>query len=113
MSPGCLRRQLMRVKGAKRSTRNKTIVRAERNDPLLQALEARQLLAAHIVGSATVYATIQAAVDDAVAGATVTVDAGSYAEKVSITKSLTIKGAQAGNDARQSSRTNGTGPNES
>src|SRR6476646_9783045 len=103
----------MRVKAAIRSVRKRTVVRGERNDLQLQALEARQLLAAHIVGSTAVYSTIQAAVDAAVAGATITVDAGAYAEKVSITKTLTIKGAQAGNDARQTSRTNGAGPNES
>src|SRR6476659_5612635 len=103
----------MRIKAAMRSARKRTVVGGRRNDLQPQALEARRLLAAHIVGSTTVYSTIQSAVDAAVAGATITVDAGAYAEKVSITKTLTIKGAQAGNDARQTVRTNGTGPNES
>ncbi|MDB5325769.1 MAG: hypothetical protein JWM57_1338 [Phycisphaerales bacterium] len=69
--------------------------------------------AAHIVGSSTTYATIQAAVDAALAGATITVDAGTYAEKVTVTKSLTINGAQSGVDARLTSRTNGAATGES
>ena len=63
-------------------------------------LEPRQLMAAHVVGSTTSYATIQAAVNAAPAGGTVTVDAGSYAETVTVNKSLTIQGAEAGVDAR-------------
>jgi len=63
-------------------------------------LEPRLLLAAHIVGSATSYPTIQAAVDAAAPGATVNVDAGSYPELVTINKPLTLRGAQAGVDAR-------------
>src|SRR5665213_4555163 len=66
----------------------------------LERLEDRRMLAAHIVGSATSYATIQAAVDAAVAGATITVDPGTYNETVSIYKQLTLNGAQAGVDAR-------------
>jgi hypothetical protein len=67
----------------------------------LEALEARKMLAAHIVGSSTVYSTIQAAVNAAVAGQTITVDAGTYDETVSIyTPNLDIKGANAGVDAR-------------
>ena len=50
----------------------------------VETLERRRLLAAHIVGSSTVYSTIQAAVDAAVAGQTVTVDPGNYPESVSI-----------------------------
>src|ERR1700761_8959655 len=65
----------------------------------VEPMEQRLLLAAHIVGSSTSYATIQAAVNAAVAGATITVDAGTYAEQVTVSKSLTIKGAQAGVDA--------------
>ena len=53
---------------------------SRRRPKSLEHLERRQLLAAHIVGSGTVYATIQAAVDAAVAGQTVTVDPGTYAE---------------------------------
>ena len=78
-----------------------------------ELLEARQMLAAHILGSTVVYPTIQSAVNAAVSGATITVDAGAYPEEVSITKSLTIQGAQAGVDARQNSRANGSGANES
>src|SRR5579871_1918556 len=70
----------------------------------IERLEGRRLLAAHIVGSSTVYATIQAAVDAASPGATITVDAGNYPELVGINKSLTIKGAQAGIDARSNAR---------
>ena len=69
------------------------------------------MLAAHIAGSSTVYSTIQAAVNAATAGATITVDAGTYAEQVTITKSLTIKGAQAGINA--ASRVGGSTSNES
>lgn len=43
---------------------------------------------------------IQAAVNDASAGDTVDVTAGTYAEQVTISKSLTLLGAQAGVDAR-------------
>ena len=68
----------------------------------IEALEKRRLLAAHIVGSSTVYITIQAAVNAASTGATITVDAGTYAEKVTIGKTLTVRGAQAGVDARGS-----------
>ena len=78
----------------------------------MEPLENRRLLAAHIVGSSTVYSTIQSAVNAASAGATITVDAGTYPEEVTISKSLTIKGAQAGVDARQS-RANDSGANES
>src|SRR5690348_4692033 len=63
-------------------------------------LESRRMLAAHIVGDPTAYATIQAAVDAAPAGGTITVDAGNYGEQVFVSKALTIKGAQAGVDAR-------------
>ncbi len=66
-------------------------------------LEDRQLMAAHVGG--TSYATIQAAVNAAPAGGTVTVDAGSYTETVTVNKSLTIQGAQAGVDARSNART--------
>jgi hypothetical protein len=70
----------------------------------VEALEGRLMMAAHILGSSTVYSTIQAAVNAAPAGATVTVDAGSYAEMVTVSKSLTIDGAQAGVDARTNVR---------
>lgn len=75
----------------------------------LQALERRRFLAAHIAGDATVYATIQAAVDAAVAGATITVDAGVYPELVSIFKKLTIQGARSGLDGRSNVRTDTAG----
>jgi titin len=73
-------------------------------------LEQRLLLAAQIVGSATVYSTIQAAVDAANAGDTVVVDAGTYPEQVVVSQSITIEGAQAGVDARSGSRINGSAP---
>ncbi len=66
-------------------------------------------MAAHVSGSTVAYATIQAAVNAAPAGGTVTVDAGSYAETVTVGKSLTIQGAEAGVDARGNvRRANGT-----
>src|SRR5438552_18128534 len=70
----------------------------------IEQLERRQLLAAHIVGDPTVYATIQAAVDAASPNATINVDAGSYEELVTVNKPLTLHGAQAGVDARDDSR---------
>src|SRR5207253_339826 len=77
---------------------------------LIEKLETRRLYAAHIAGSSTVYSTIQAAVNAASTGATITVDAGTYAEKVTINKTLTLRGAQAGVDARGSrSSDNGSG----
>lgn len=66
----------------------------------IEGLESRQMLAAHIVGNATNYTTIQAAINAASAGATITVDAGTYTEAITVNKSLTIKGAKAGLDAR-------------
>ena len=71
---------------------------------LMESLEGRRLLAAHIVGSTAVYSTIQAAVDAASAGSTINVDPGAYAELVTVYKRLTINGAQAGVDARSNSR---------
>jgi hypothetical protein len=65
-----------------------------------EMLENRTHLAAHIVGSSTNYSTIQAAVNAAAAGNTITVDAGTYNETVTINKTLTLKGAKAGIDAR-------------
>src|SRR5665213_2645883 len=70
----------------------------------VELLETRALMAAHIAGSSTAYATIQAAVNAAAPGAVINVDAGNYAELVTINKSLTIRGADAGIDARSSGR---------
>jgi len=70
----------------------------------VESLEGRQMLAAHIVGSPVNYATIQAAVNAARPGATIKVDAGVYQELVTVNKTLTIKGARAGVDARSSRR---------
>ena len=69
------------------------------------------MFAAHIVGNPTAYATIQAAVNAATAGAVITVDAGTYAEQVTISKTLTLQGAQAGVDA--TSRAGGATSGES
>jgi len=80
-----------------------------RKNHRVESLENRQLLAAHIAGNSTVYSTIQAAVDAALAGAVINVDAGTYPELVAVGKSLTIRGAQAGVDARSNAR----GVNES
>ena len=58
---------------------------------LVEPLENRQMLAAHIVNDPTVYLTIQLAVDQALPGATITVDSGTYEELVTINKPLTLK----------------------
>src|SRR5438034_9947070 len=73
----------------------------------VESLEKRALLAAHIVGTPTVYSTIQAAVNAASTGATINVDAGTYPELVTIGKSLTLRGAQAGVDGRLNARRSG------
>jgi fibronectin type 3 domain-containing protein len=75
----------------------------------IEALEQRLLWAAHIVGNPAVYSTIQSAVNAAPAGATINVDPGNYAEQVAITKTLTLRGAQAGVDARLNTRRSGAG----
>jgi parallel beta-helix repeat protein len=59
----------------------------------IEKLEARQLMAAHILGSPVIYSTIQAAVDAAAPGATIKVDPGTYHESVKITTPLTLQGA--------------------
>lgn len=69
-----------------------------------ESLEHRVMLAAHIVGNATSFATIQAAVDAASPGAVINVDAGVLDESVTINKSLTLRGAAAGIDARGNRR---------
>ncbi len=71
---------------------------------IYEPLERRQLLAAHIQGDPTVYSTIQSAIDAAAAGAVINVDPGTYSEWISISKSLTLRGAQAGVDARSNAR---------
>ena len=75
----------------------------------MERLEPRQLFTATVVGSPTVYQTIQAAVDAAPVGGTVRVTAGTYDEIVTVPKTLTVLGAQAGVDARSPGR----GQNES
>src|SRR5688572_17298577 len=74
--------------------------RKPRRSDAIERLEERRMWAAHIVGNSTIYQTIQAAVDAASAGATINVDAGLYEERVYIGKKLTLRGAQAGLDAR-------------
>ena len=61
-------------------------------------------MAAHVLGSSVSYSTIQAAVNAAPTGGTVTVDAGTYSEQVVIGRSMTIDGVQAGDDARSNVR---------
>src|SRR5258708_4997473 len=74
----------------------------------IEPLEKRALLAAHIVGSPTVYSTIQAAVNAASVRSIINVDAGTYPELVLIGKSLTLRGAQASVDGRLNARRSGT-----
>ncbi|HEX8524410.1 MAG TPA: NPCBM/NEW2 domain-containing protein [Tepidisphaeraceae bacterium] len=73
----------------------------------VESLERRQMFAAHI--GSTDYATIQQAVDSASVGATITVDPGTYNEQVVVGKSVIIKGAMAGVDARSNARSAGAG----
>ena len=92
------------VSPARRSLRRSAILRRAAQQAM-EMLEPRQMLAAHIVGISTVYSTIQAAVNAASAGATINVDAGTYNESVTISKTLTLRGAKAGVDARGRSTT--------
>ena len=74
----------------------------------LETLERRRLLAAHIVGGAQNFATIQAAVDAASPGQTITVDPGTYNEVVWISKAnLNVLGPKTG--VHGGSNTRGTG----
>src|SRR5437016_1440212 len=88
-------------------------VRRLRTEPRLrravESLEARQLLAAHIVGNPNTFATIQAAIDAAPAGATINVDPGNYTEQVIVYNGVNLRGAMAGVDARSNSRASGAG----
>jgi hypothetical protein len=79
---------------------------------MFEMLEARQLLAAHIVGNSTVYSSIQAAVDAAAPNSVITVDPGTYTEQVTVYKTLTLRGAQAGVDARSNGRLSDGGAGE-
>src|SRR6476646_1897781 len=79
-----------------------------RHCALSEALESRTLLSVNIVGGGT-FATIQGAVNAATAGQTIIADPGTYSETVTVNKSLTIKGAQAGVDARSNVRQTGAG----
>src|SRR5437660_3056608 len=74
---------------------------------VIDRLERRRLLAAHVAGSSDVFSSIQDAVDAAPSGGVVTVDDGTYAQHVYIDKRLTLRGAKAGVDARSSSRGSG------
>ncbi|MEO6435409.1 MAG: carbohydrate-binding protein, partial [Tepidisphaeraceae bacterium] len=70
-----------------------------------ERLEDRRLLAAHIVGNPTNFATIQAAVNAATPGATVTVDPGTYNELVFIDKAgLSVLGSRSGTHAGSNTR---------
>ncbi|HEY7308575.1 MAG TPA: right-handed parallel beta-helix repeat-containing protein [Gemmataceae bacterium] len=70
----------------------------------LEHLEDRIAPAAHI--GANNYATIQAAVNAATTGAVITIDPGTYAEMVTVNKSVTIEGAQQGVAGQAASRNN-------
>src|SRR4051794_12480622 len=84
--------------------RSSPSVRAAAFRTAFELLEGRQLLAAHIVGNSTTFPSIQAAVDAASPNAIINVDAGTYSERVTINKTLTVRGAQAGVDARGNGR---------
>src|SRR5262245_15851910 len=99
-------RKMSGRQSSSRNVRNDFAKRFER-------LEGRQLFAAHIVGDPTVYASIQAAVDAALPNAVINIDAGSYAEQVSIFKPITINGARASSDARSNTRLANNGLGES
>ena len=73
---------------------------------VVECLDRRQLLAAHIVGNPTAFSTIQAAVDAAAPGSVINVDPGVYSELVVVFKTLTLRGPQAGVDARSNVRMN-------
>ncbi len=60
---------------------------------MVEKLEARELLAAHVVGLPGSFPTIQLAIVAAAPGGTVTVDAGTYHESVVVDKPLTLQGA--------------------
>ena len=64
--------------------------------PVVETLEARRMLAAHVLGSTTLYPTIQAAVNAAPVGGTVRVDPGTYNELVTVNKQLTVIGSRSG-----------------
>lgn len=66
---------------------------------VIEPLEQRRLLTVHDLTTSTDYATIQAAVNGANPGDTLLADAGTYAENVTVNKSLIIEGAQHGVDA--------------
>ena len=74
--------------------------RPVRNRLGFEALEARQMLAAtlwvdpNVTATATIFTTIQAAVDAAKSGDTIKVVAGTYAIGADVNKSLTIIGGQ-------------------
>jgi hypothetical protein len=79
----------------------------DKSDPrknVVERLEHRVLLAAHIAGNPAVFPSIQAAVNAASPGATINVDSGIYNELVTVNKTLTIRGARAGIDARSNVR---------
>jgi hypothetical protein len=69
----------------------------------LERLEDRLAPAVHDLTSGNSFPTIQAAVTAATAGDTLLADPGTYAESVTVNKSLTIEGNQHGVDARNRS----------
>ena len=83
--------------------------RADRIRRAVESLETRQLLAAHIVGNPTTFATIQAAIDAAPTGATINVDPGNYTEQVVVYNAVNLRGAMAGVDGRSNARGSGVG----
>ena len=72
-------------------------------DRVVEALEQRVLFAAHIVGQLCELFDDSGCGECASAGAIVIVDAGTFTETVTVNKSLTIRGAEAGVDARNRS----------
>jgi hypothetical protein len=83
------------------SKKSSPVRRTGRCRPSLELLESRLAPAGvHDLSTHMDYTTIQAAVNAANPGDTILVDAGTYAESVTVNKSLTIEGAQHGVDAR-------------
>jgi hypothetical protein len=96
----CLNRLARTVEAGRRPTRRPGSSHARR--PAVEGLEDRTVPAVTNLNTGHSFSTIQAAINDpaTVAGNTILADAGTYAEKVTINKSIILEGAQHGVDAR-------------